>query len=71
MKLIDARGLSCPEPVLRARKGFQTLESGQSLVVAVDTMSASESVQREARQSGLSISMEEKDGDYHITVVKP
>ena len=34
---LDARGLNCPLPILRAKKSIQTLESGQVLrIVATD-----------------------------------
>lgn len=31
--LIDAKGLSCPMPIVKAKKGMDTLESGQVLEI--------------------------------------
>ena len=31
--VVDARGLTCPLPVLRARKAFRSLQPGESMVV--------------------------------------
>ena len=33
MKTIDARGLACPLPLLKAKQGLHQITSGESLVV--------------------------------------
>ena len=33
MKLIDARGLSCPEPVIMLRKAMTTREAAYTMIV--------------------------------------
>lgn len=39
--LVDARGLNCPLPILKARKALMTMEVGQVLkVIATDPTSA-------------------------------
>lgn len=49
---VDARGLKCPLPILRAKKALATLASGEVLkVVATDTSSTSD-FQAFCRQTG-------------------
>ncbi len=51
-KEIDARGLNCPLPILRAKKGLNELQSGQVLkIVATDPGSAKD-FQAFAKQTG-------------------
>ena len=47
-KTIDARGLSCPEPVLLARQAIDSIERG-TVDVRVDTVTSHENVTRMAR----------------------
>ncbi len=67
MKIIDARGLSCPEPVLLAK---QALAEGGSdgLSVAVSSATARDNVTALFAGKGLSPSVEEKPDGWLIVV---
>ena len=55
MKTIDARGLSCPEPVIMTRKAL--LSGEQSYEVLVDNPASRENVTRYAEHQGYSVSV--------------
>ena len=65
---IDARGLSCPQPVLlildEIKKG-----SGTELIVLVDTDTSKENVSRAAASQGCTVTNVQPDGDgYQIFI---
>lgn len=69
-KVVDARGLACPGPVIETKK---VLDEGRfdSIEVIVDNDAAKENVSRFASYSSCSIeSIHESDGCFHI-VLKP
>lgn len=67
-KVVDARGLSCPQPVLLTK---QALASKEKLYeVLVDNGTAKENVTRFARNSGYAVEVSERDGDYVLTLSK-
>ena len=68
MKLLDARGLSCPEPVIMTRKAMATGESAYQVVV--DNHTAKENVTRYAVHQGYKVSVEEKDGEFTLSITK-
>ncbi len=47
---VDARGLSCPQPVMLALKALERTED--EVVVEVDHETAAENVERAAREKG-------------------
>ena len=68
MKLLDARGLSCPEPVMMIRKAMATGENAYQIVV--DNPTARETVTRYAVHRGYNVSAEEKDGEFTLSITK-
>ncbi|MBP1718557.1 MAG: hypothetical protein H6Q43_1995 [Deltaproteobacteria bacterium] len=60
---IDARGLSCPQPVVLVKKAIDKLGKGE-IEVWVDTVTSKENVSRLARKAGFQISVEEKEGKF-------
>lgn len=60
---IDCRGLSCPEPVLAAKKEID-LKNPDSLMVLVDNRAAAENVSRFLNTRGYKVSMSEADGIF-------
>jgi len=61
---VDARGKTCPIPVLLAKK---ELDGGcNDLTVAVDNQTAVENLTRLATSRGLQVSSEEKDGVFTV-----
>ena len=68
MKTIDARGLSCPEPVIMTRTAL--LSGEQSYEVLVDNPASRENVTRYAEHQGYSVSVTEQDGEYTLSLRK-
>lgn len=68
MKVVDARGLSCPQPVLMTKNALASKEA--SYQVLVDNSTAKENVTRFATNSGYTVSIEEKDGDFVLNLSK-
>jgi len=66
VKIIDNRGLNCPEPVLRTKKAFS--ENPDGVISIVDNEAARENVIRMAKKEGFSTRWEEKGGAYHIYI---
>ncbi len=62
MDFIDARGLSCPQPVLMAKKALAKKEP--SYTILVDTKAAKENVSRFAAHSGYEITAQATDNEY-------
>ncbi len=68
MITIDAKGLSCPEPVVRVQKGIAAHPEG--LAVVVDAMVCVENIRRFAASRGYAVSVDEQDGAYTLKLTK-
>lgn len=66
--MIDARGLSCPTPVLLTQK--EVKKNCDIIEVLVDNKCSVENISRLANNCGFSMKYEEKDGDFFITLTK-
>jgi TusA-related sulfurtransferase len=69
-KTVDARGLSCPQPVLMT---LDEIKAGvaDELIVMVDNDASKENISRAARNRGWNVQdIREQDGEYHITIRK-
>ena len=67
---VDARGLSCPEPVLQTRRALEQCTKG-SVEVLVDTVTSRENVARYARSQGWDVAMaEELPGGYRLILTR-
>ena len=68
--VVDARGLSCPQPVLMTMNEINTVKGGQ-IVILVDTDTSKENVSRAAKTQGWQVTelLEEGTG-YRITISK-
>ncbi len=65
---VDARGLSCPQPVIMARKA---IEAGQfPIEVLVDTVTSRENVRRMAEKAGLQVQIEARGDEFKLTLSK-
>jgi tRNA 2-thiouridine synthesizing protein A len=71
MITVDARGFSCPEPVLRTRKALKTLPAGEMLEVFVETVTSRENVRRFALTQKCQVSFEETEDGFRLTIRKP
>ena len=61
--LLDARGLTCPLPILRARKQLKLLEAGQRLTVLATDPSARRDFPSFCAQTGQRLLEEGCDAD--------
>ena len=68
MNMLDARGLSCPEPVIMIRKAMMTKKSLYKMIV--DNPTSKENVMRYAEHQGYSVSIEENNGEYTLRMTK-
>jgi len=66
-KIVDARGLSCPQPVILTKKA---LEESDEVTTIVDNRNAVENVTRLATSKGFSVEVEEKEGEYQLLINK-
>jgi len=67
-KTVDARGLSCPQPVILARKALQ--EGAFPIEVLVDTVTSRENVRRMAEKAGCAVRVEQTGDEFRLTVTK-
>jgi selenium metabolism protein YedF len=67
--VVDARGLACPEPVVRARKALLESEA-KSIVVLVDGDAAAENVARMARMTGCEVALEDRGGHFGVVLTR-
>ncbi|WP_296257268.1 sulfurtransferase TusA family protein [uncultured Ezakiella sp.] len=68
MKNIDARGLSCPEPVVLAKEAADAGE--KQIEVLVDTEVCKENVSRFLRDAGYTVTVKEVADEATITAKK-
>ena len=66
---IDARGLSCPQPVLITRNKMEELGSG-TIEVFVDTAASRDNISRMATNQGWSVAVREREHEFIITITK-
>jgi tRNA 2-thiouridine synthesizing protein A len=67
-KVVDARGLSCPQPVILTRKA---MEAGEfPIEVLVETVTSRENVRRVAEKAGLQVQVEEVEGDEFKLIIQ-
>lgn len=68
MKKVDARGLSCPEPVILTKKALESKEAVYEILV--DNVTAKENVSRFAQHQGYIAEAEEQGEDFLIRLKK-
>ncbi len=68
--IVDARGYSCPQPVIMTMAEIKKVAQG-TIMVLVDTDTSKENVIRAAGSKGWKIDGIDKEGDgYRITISK-
>lgn len=67
-KELDARGLNCPLPILKAKKALAEMQSGQTLRVAATDAGSIRDFQAFAKQTGNELLAQQTVGDdfYHV-----
>jgi len=69
-KVVDARGLSCPQPVILTLDTIKNLDKGE-MEILVDTDTAKENVTRAVKSKGWQIKEIKEEGEaYRITAIK-
>ena len=66
MKKIDARGLACPAPVLQTKNAIED-ENLNSIEVLIDNEASRQNVSRFLKSQGFEVSVQEREGDFHVT----
>ena len=68
--IVDARGLSCPQPVLLTLDKIKKVKNGE-MTVWVDTDTSRENVSRAAESQGWQVkAVEDSDEGYKIVINK-
>ncbi len=68
---VDARGLNCPLPILRAKKALSDMRSGQTLrIVATDPSSAQDFRLFAQRTGHALLELTQAGGEYTILLKK-
>lgn len=65
---IDARGLSCPEPVIMIRNAMASKADAYEMIV--DNNVSKENVTRYATHQGYNVEVTEKDNEYYLSIKK-
>jgi len=67
--IVDARGLSCPQPVLMTMDEIKKASQGE-IEILVDTDTSKENVSRAAESKGWEVKGVREEGEgYRITIV--
>lgn len=67
---VDAKGLKCPLPILRAKKALATLESGQVLKVVATDKGSVRDFQAFSKQTGNELLAQADDGEVFVHYMK-
>ena len=70
IEIVDARGLSCPQPLMLASKAIKKMNKG-TIEVLVDSGTGRDNVSRLAKNFGWAVTVEEKhEGNFRIVLKK-
>ena len=68
---LDARGLNCPLPILRAKKTLNTMSGGQILKIMATDPGSVKDFEAFAKQTGNELLVSsELDGEFHFMLKK-
>jgi tRNA 2-thiouridine synthesizing protein A len=68
---LDARGLTCPLPILRTKKAIATLASGETLEVIATDPGSQKDLDAFCKQTGHALlNSEQTAGEFHYTIRK-
>ncbi|MFC2015420.1 sulfurtransferase TusA family protein [Chloroflexota bacterium] len=65
---VDARGLSCPQPVILARSAIQAGKF--PIEVLVETVTSRENVRRAAEKLGCKVQVKDLGDEFKLTLTK-
>ncbi|WP_445509679.1 sulfurtransferase TusA family protein [Rossellomorea marisflavi] len=63
VKVLDAKGLACPMPIVRTKKEMNTIESGEVLEIHATDKGAKSDLTAWAKSGGHELVKHEEDGD--------
>ena len=66
-KIVDARGLACPQPVILTRKALQ---ESDAVTTIVDNETAKSNVSRMAAKQGYQVDVEEREDGIYVHLTK-
>ena len=66
MKEVDARGLSCPEPLMLTAEALKNASGPVKVLVSEPHQKMN--VEKFAKSQGKSVSVVEKDGEFELTI---
>ena len=69
-EVVDARGLSCPQPVLLSRQAVDKLESGDTVEVLVDTATSRDNVKRAVESVGCQVQITQEGDEFRMIITK-
>jgi len=67
---VDARGFSCPIPVVKTKKAIETNPKDE-IIVLVETEVSKENVTRLAESQGYSVKVKEEAGEFRLALTPP
>jgi tRNA 2-thiouridine synthesizing protein A len=68
---VDARGLNCPLPILRARQGINRLSTGQVLKIIATDPGSVKDLDAFCKQTGNEmLESRQQNGEYHFKLRK-
>ena len=71
MKEINAKGLPCPQPVIKTKEALENLKEGEKIKVIVDNETALKNIQKFVNSQGHKIlSIEKLNSDFLIIIEK-
>ena len=68
--IVDAEGLSCPQPILMTLDKIKEIKKGK-IIIKVDSNTSKENVSRAAQSQGWeTIDIQEQETGYQLTIKK-
>lgn len=68
--MIDARGYSCPEPVIMVKKALERQTDEKTCEVLVDNHAARENITRFVTHQGYSVESTEQGDDFLLKITR-
>ena len=68
--MVDARGYSCPVPLMMLQNAIQSEKDPRKLEIAVDHQCAIENITRFGKDHGYQVKCSDYEGDFLLTLTK-
>jgi selenium metabolism protein YedF len=71
MREVDARGLPCPQPVIKTKEALDEINSGEKIKVLIDSEVSLQNIQKFLSAKGHKLlSTEKRGGEFHLLIEK-